>query len=173
MQHVIDSLVPLFKNQKQWNNTKILWETFTVHYATQIRFTHTGLTPEKECYADCIMGWSFFVKESLFQLLTVGKGVPRAGITAYIFIEDRKYDGLLYYKNDPLPDYPDGHIFLDVNETNGEQTISINAADSYQKENFNVEQLKGEYFMVVETKSRYENISPLQDITKTIKQIIK
>ncbi|MEP6677332.1 MAG: hypothetical protein ABJA78_19380 [Ferruginibacter sp.] len=170
MWHVIDSLVPLFKNEKQWNDTKMLWEITPENNAVRISFTHIGLTPETECYTDCVMGWSFFVKESLFKLLTEGKGLPRAGITAYIFSKDRRYDGLLFYKNDPLPDFNEGHIFIDVKETNGEQVTSIYSADKFSTENFNVQQLKGEYFMILENKPLYDKILPLQDIIQTIKK---
>jgi hypothetical protein len=167
--HVIESLVPLFKNEKQWNNTKMHWEISQDRHVTKIIFTHIGLTPETECYTDCVMGWSFFVKESLFKLITEGKGFPRTGITAYIFNEEIKYDGLLYYKKDPLPDYPDGHIFLDVKETNGEEVVSIYSAGAYRKETFDVQQLRGEYFMIIENESHNGNLTPLQDITETIK----
>ena len=162
--HVIDSLVPLFKNEKQWNNTKMLWEISTENNAVQINFTHIGLTPETECYTDCVAGWSYFVKESLFKLLTEGKGLPRTGITAYIISEGRRYDGLLYYKNDPLPDYTEEYIYLAVKETNGEEVVSIYSAGNYQKEFFDLQQLQGEYFMIVENKSLYQNVPVFQDI---------
>jgi len=161
---VIDSLVPLFKNEKQWNGTKMLWEIAAEGDTTRITFTHIGLTPETECYTDCEAGWSFFIKESLLKLLTEKQGLPRTGITTYIFSDDRKYDGLLYYKNDPLPDYPKGHIFLDVKETQGEQVTAIYAAGDFDSENFDAQSLKGEYFMVIENKPVFGGIVPLEDI---------
>ncbi len=35
-----------------------------------------GLVPEIECYNDCVKGWNFYVNESLFKLMTEGKGIP-------------------------------------------------------------------------------------------------
>ena len=166
--HVMDSLVPLFKNEKQWNNTKMLWEISAENHTTKISFTHIGLTPETECYNDCVAGWSFFVKESLFKLLTQHKGLPRTGITTYFFSGDRRYDGLLYYKNDPMPDYPNGHIYVDVKETSGEQVVSAYAADEFNKVTFNVQNIKGDYFMILENRPIFQSIIPLEDILTTI-----
>jgi hypothetical protein len=35
-----------------------------------------GLVPAFECFEACSRGWSFFVGESLRQLITTGKGKP-------------------------------------------------------------------------------------------------
>ncbi|HEX9508979.1 MAG TPA: SRPBCC domain-containing protein [Puia sp.] len=73
---VIDCHLHWLADKKEWKDTKIKWEVSTHDHATQIDFTHIGLVPEIECYDNCTKGWSFYVKESLFKLITEGKGLP-------------------------------------------------------------------------------------------------
>ena len=73
---VIDCYKHWLKNKKEWKDTKMSWEISTENNATQISFTHIGLVPGIECYNGCEKAWNFYVKESLFKLLTEGKGMP-------------------------------------------------------------------------------------------------
>ena len=130
--------------------------------------THVGLTPDKECYEDCNKGWSFYVGESLRKLITEGKGLPGTGIFANISNDNRRYEGLLYFKNDPLPDYSENFFFVDVKETSGETVTQIFSVAKYNKETFSSQQLEGDYFMVIENTALYNNLSPLEDISETI-----
>jgi hypothetical protein len=149
---VTDCDLPLFQNPKDWLNTKLLWELNRDENETEVKFTHEGLTPGKSCYEDCNKGWTYYICESLRKLITDGKGMPGTGIFAYIIINERRYEGLLYYKNDPIPQYQDGLIYLDVLETRGEQVTKIHQAKDYAK-NFDGETLQGEYFMILANKS--------------------
>ncbi|MDF2433285.1 MAG: hypothetical protein JWP44_2916 [Mucilaginibacter sp.] len=73
---VSDCNLQWLKDKKEWVNTKLIWEISTENNATQISMTHLGLVPTVECYSDCEKGWNFYIKESLFKLLTEQKGVP-------------------------------------------------------------------------------------------------
>jgi hypothetical protein len=73
---VIDCYKHWLKDKKEWMNTTMAWEISTKKNATQISFTHTGLVPGIECYNGCEKAWNFYVKESLYKLLTEGKGIP-------------------------------------------------------------------------------------------------
>ena len=73
---VIDCYKHWLKDTKEWLNTKMSWEISEVNNEMQISFTHIGLVPGIECYNGCEKAWNFYVKESLFKLLTDGKGVP-------------------------------------------------------------------------------------------------
>jgi len=73
---VVDCNKPWLKNKKEWNGTEMIWEITTAKKTTEVRFTHFGLVPEAECYAGCEKAWEFYIKESLFKLLTAGKGIP-------------------------------------------------------------------------------------------------
>jgi hypothetical protein len=73
---VTDSNLNFIKQKDEWTNTTIHFDISTQNNKTQILFTHVGLVPQIECYKDCTTGWDYFIKGSLFKLLTEGKGTP-------------------------------------------------------------------------------------------------
>ena len=73
---VTDSKLNFVKDQQEWKNTKISFEITSHDNKTQINFTHVGLVPQIECYKSCVKGWDYYIKGSLFKLLTEGKGTP-------------------------------------------------------------------------------------------------
>ncbi len=42
---------------------------------TELRFTHVGLRPERECYGACSNGWTSLINGNLRSLITAGKAV--------------------------------------------------------------------------------------------------
>ena len=167
---VTDCYLPIFKNTTDWNGTKIEWDISTESNSTQIKFTHVGLVPGKECYNDCIGGWAFYITESLFKLITEGKGLPGTGIRCTISAGDRTYKGTLFFKNDPLPDLPEEYILIDVKELLGEHVVSSNSVQRLDKKKFSAEQIKGKQYMIVEDKPVFLNNHPLEDILETVKK---
>ena len=73
---VTESRLNFIKDKQEWKNTKISFELSRQGDKTQIHFTHIGLVPEVECFKDCSKGWDYYIKGSLFKLLTEGKGTP-------------------------------------------------------------------------------------------------
>ncbi|MEO5892520.1 MAG: SRPBCC domain-containing protein [Ferruginibacter sp.] len=73
---VIDCYKHWLKDKKEWQNTIINWGISTVDNTTLISFTHIGLVPGIECYKGCEKAWDFYIKESLFKLLTEKEGIP-------------------------------------------------------------------------------------------------
>jgi hypothetical protein len=68
-----------FANDKsEWTDTKISFEISEKDNKTQVRFTHLGLVPEHECFDTCSSGWTYYIRESLFRLITTGKGQPNS-----------------------------------------------------------------------------------------------
>lgn len=63
-------------NKTEWNGTKVIYELSSAGGETTINFTHQGLQPQVECYANCSKGWTEHITESLLKLLTEGVGEP-------------------------------------------------------------------------------------------------
>jgi len=73
---VTDCYKHWLKDKKEWKGTTISWEILAEKNETQLNFTHIGLVPGIECYKGCAGAWDFYIKESLFKLLTEQKGEP-------------------------------------------------------------------------------------------------
>ena len=71
---VTESLFNYTENISEWTGTKISFDITTLNNRTQLRFTHFGLVPEIECFDGCSTSWSQLIKQSLFSLITTGKG---------------------------------------------------------------------------------------------------
>lgn len=74
--HVVDSYIDFVNDKTEWNGTDIIFEIAGKDDKTELRFTHAGLVPSVECYAKCVGAWTFYVEESLRDLITTGKGAP-------------------------------------------------------------------------------------------------
>jgi len=71
---ITESQLNFAKDKEEWTGTKIVFEISQINNKTQLRFTHHGLVPKFECYNDCSNAWSQLVQQSLFSLITTGKG---------------------------------------------------------------------------------------------------
>ena len=165
---VVDCFLPIFKDPYLWKNNHITWDISAESGQTRVTMTHVGLVPGVECYEDCRKGWNFYVGESLYQLMTTGKGLPGSGIFADVFVADRKYEGLLYSKTEPFPDFGDGYLILDVRENRGERVLSAYSIDRLDNARMSPSRLKGDYYMVVENRPVAANIQPLEDLRQII-----
>jgi len=73
---VTDCNLDWINDKKEWKGTKIDWKVLQKNGSTQIDFTHIGLTPGIECYDSCEKGWTFYITDSLANLISEGKGRP-------------------------------------------------------------------------------------------------
>ncbi len=72
---VTDSNLSSFKNKQEWNGTKITFDIKKLaEKKTQLSFSHLGLVPEFQCYGDCSNAWEQLIQQSLYSLITTGKG---------------------------------------------------------------------------------------------------
>jgi Activator of Hsp90 ATPase homolog 1-like protein len=72
--NVIESTLNFVKDKDEWTGTKIIFDISKKAGKTEVRFTHMGLVPAIECYDGCSNAWGQYIHESLFKLLTGGKG---------------------------------------------------------------------------------------------------
>lgn len=73
---VIDNQFSFIEDKTEWVGTKLIFEISNEGDKTKIRFTHEGLVPEYECYNVCFDAWTGYIKNSLHNLITTGKGEP-------------------------------------------------------------------------------------------------
>ena len=64
------------QNKTEWNATTIIWNITSISNTTELRITHLGLSQGTECFDICREGWGLYVGNSLFQLITEGRGIP-------------------------------------------------------------------------------------------------
>lgn len=73
---VLDNFFRFTKEETEWKGTTVVFEIENNDQLTVLRFTHVGLGPHFECYEACSAGWSNFIGDSLYKLITTGTGVP-------------------------------------------------------------------------------------------------
>ena len=73
---VLDNYFSFTKDQTEWVGTKIEFEISEKDGKTELHFTHRGLVPAYECYDICFDAWTSYIKGSLKDLVTTGKGQP-------------------------------------------------------------------------------------------------
>lgn len=75
---VEDNYFNFTKDEKEWIGDTIIFNISEKDDKTQMIFTHQGLVPEYECYDACYSGWSNYIQNSLYALITTGTGKPNA-----------------------------------------------------------------------------------------------
>lgn len=62
---VTESKLDWLKNSKEWIGTRMIFEL----RPGELRFTHEGLTPEKESYERCSQGWDLVIHQYLANFI--------------------------------------------------------------------------------------------------------
>jgi hypothetical protein len=73
---VSDSYLSFIEDKTEWNGTKVIFDITRKDGKTEVRFTHQGLTSQVECFDACNDAWGSYIKGSLKNLITQGKGQP-------------------------------------------------------------------------------------------------
>ena len=69
---VTDCYLPWFTDNKEWNDTEVIFELEEEGDHTRIDFTHNGLVPTFECYGACEKGWDGHIQTSLKNFINEG-----------------------------------------------------------------------------------------------------
>ena len=72
--HVLDSQLNFVADKSEWNSTDIVFDIARQDGKTELRFTHAGLVPAFECYADCSDAWGYYINVLLRNLIIKGSG---------------------------------------------------------------------------------------------------
>jgi hypothetical protein len=74
--HCLNNHFNFIKDKTEWKDTHVVFEIAKKGDKTEVRFTHVGLVPAYECYDICSDAWGSYIKNSLRNLITTGKGQP-------------------------------------------------------------------------------------------------
>lgn len=75
---IVDNYFKFTEDEKEWTGTHVIFEITRSGSQTQLQMTHQGLVPHFECFNICRDAWTFYIKDSLFNLITTGTGKPNA-----------------------------------------------------------------------------------------------
>ncbi len=75
---VLDNYFKFTKDKSEWKGTRVAFEINRHDNKTNVRFTHLGLVPAYECYDICKNAWTQYIQQSLYNLITTGKGQPNS-----------------------------------------------------------------------------------------------
>jgi hypothetical protein len=73
---VLDNYFNFTEDKTEWKGTQVIFEVLRKGDQSEIRFTHSGLVPEYECFQVCSNAWSSYINGSLRSLITTDKGKP-------------------------------------------------------------------------------------------------
>jgi hypothetical protein len=74
--HVLDNYFNFVKDKTEWKGTDVVFEITKSGHKTELCFGHVGLVPAYECYGVCSAAWGSYIRGSLRDLITTGKGKP-------------------------------------------------------------------------------------------------
>ncbi|GAB2522372.1 SRPBCC family protein [Nocardia heshunensis] len=71
-----DNWMNFVEDKTEWVNNEIHFDITETEGGTELRFTQIGLVPAYECHDVCSPAWTFYVTESLRDLVETGVGRP-------------------------------------------------------------------------------------------------
>jgi len=67
--HIDDAELTFVDDRDEWIGTEVVFDISQKDGATDVRFSHIGLTPRVECYDACSNAWGSYINGSLRQLI--------------------------------------------------------------------------------------------------------
>ena len=74
--HVDEGYLSFVDRTDEWTGTDIVFDIVPLPGMTEVRFTHVGLAPQRECFDSCSDGWTRFIMGSLRRYITTGQVQP-------------------------------------------------------------------------------------------------
>ena len=85
---VLDNWMSFIDDQSEWKGTEIRFDiAATDGDATEVRFTHVGLTPADQCFDICRDAWGMYITKSLRAFIETGVGRPDLNPDEVVFKE--------------------------------------------------------------------------------------
>ncbi len=66
---ITDAELGFVEDKTEWTGTEVVFDITRKGDQTELRFTHVGLKPTVECYADCSNAWGGHITGSLKSLI--------------------------------------------------------------------------------------------------------
>ena len=73
---VVENSFNFVKDQNEWVGNHLIFDIQEEGGKTKLTFTQVGLTSVYECYTVCQEAWTNYINNSLYKLITTGKGDP-------------------------------------------------------------------------------------------------
>lgn len=73
---VMENSFKFVKDKEEWAGNRLIFEIGKEGEKTRLTLTQEGLTEFYECYDVCQEAWTNYVNNSLYKLITTGKGEP-------------------------------------------------------------------------------------------------
>lgn len=67
--HVVDGAINFVVDVAEWTGTDIVFDITPVLGGSEVRITHFGLVPQKQCFEACSQGWNYYFAGSLRGLI--------------------------------------------------------------------------------------------------------
>ena len=74
---VTEASINFVQDKNEWTGTKLVFELSGKYGQTQIRFTHEGLVPRRECYDACSNAWTGYISDSLRNFIAANRSKPQ------------------------------------------------------------------------------------------------
>src|SRR5580765_2419443 len=73
---VVEGYLGFVGKADEWKGAQIVFELVPHGDGTEVRFTHEGLSPDRECYDSCSGGWDAFIQGNLRRFIATGEPQP-------------------------------------------------------------------------------------------------
>lgn len=73
---VMENHFNFIEDKEEWVGNRIIFDISKEEDQTRLTFTQEGLTTFNACFEVCRDGWNNYINNSLYKLITTGKGEP-------------------------------------------------------------------------------------------------